>query len=327
MKHIRIAYSNFYEGFSAEDLFSFVLPDVVDLYDIEISSRPDFVIYGPYGGQLPPGDYVKIFYGCENVSPNMSECDWAFGVEYEDSFVHPRYCRLHWGKPDSRLLKPNFDDPTVTDRKRKFCNFLFAHRVPFREEFFKALSRYKRVDAPGKSMNNMAPFDARSAAGWQRSKIAFLANYKFTIAFENSSTPGYNTEKLTDPILAHSVPIYWGDPWIDREFDTGSFIDARKFVDPLPIKLPRMPYKREPYNPLRPRRTFPDRFAARVNNAVSRIESRIQSLGVFNRLVEQVIAADQNPEIYSSLMRRPHYLNNRFPNRSHYVARWRQILG
>src|SRR3989339_823106 len=60
-------------------------------------------------------------------------------------------------------------------------------------------------------------------------KINFLKNYKFTIAFENSVTPGYNTEKLIHPIIANSIPIYFGDPFVSRDFNTKSFINVHDF--------------------------------------------------------------------------------------------------
>ncbi len=36
-----------------------------------------------------------------------------------------------------------------------------------------------------------------------------IANYKFVITFENSARPSYVTEKIVNPKLAHSIPIYW----------------------------------------------------------------------------------------------------------------------
>jgi hypothetical protein len=53
-----------------------------------------------------------------------------------------------------------------------------------------------------------------------------LRDYKFTIAFENESYPGYATEKIVEPMLVDSIPIYWGDPLVGRDFDTRSFLSA-----------------------------------------------------------------------------------------------------
>jgi hypothetical protein len=64
-------------------------------------------------------------------------------------------------------------------------------------------------------------------------KQPFLENYKFTIAFENRSCPGYVTEKIVDPMIARSVPIYWGSPTLDRDFNPRSLVVAtgRKMSD------------------------------------------------------------------------------------------------
>lgn len=43
-----------------------------------------------------------------------------------------------------------------------------------------------------------------------RSKVSFLRKYKFSIAFENGSTDGYITEKVTNALEAGTVPIYFG---------------------------------------------------------------------------------------------------------------------
>jgi len=43
-------------------------------------------------------------------------------------------------------------------------------------------------------------------------KIQFLKQYKFNIAFENASLPGYTTEKVRRGDAARCLPIYWAIP-------------------------------------------------------------------------------------------------------------------
>lgn len=57
-----------------------------------------------------------------------------------------------------------------------------------------------------------------------KDKLSFVRNYKFTIAFENSAVPGYTTEKLIEPIIANSLPIYYGNPLVYLDFEPGSFV-------------------------------------------------------------------------------------------------------
>ena len=93
---------------------------------------------------------------------------------------------------------------------------------------------YKHVDCPGKVLNNMPAESISSRDGdWHKGKLEFIRDYKFTIAFENCSLDGYMTEKMLDPISAHSIPIYWGNPSINRDFNQDSFICANGYEDKL----------------------------------------------------------------------------------------------
>ena len=50
---------------------------------------------------------------------------------------------------------------------------------------------------------------------WHSSKLKFQHRFRFTIAIENSESPGYATERLMDAFLEGTIPIYWGDPvWL-----------------------------------------------------------------------------------------------------------------
>lgn len=42
--------------------------------------------------------------------------------------------------------------------------------------------------------------------------FAFVAQYKFTLAFENAVCDDYITEKLWRPLIVGSVPVYYGSP-------------------------------------------------------------------------------------------------------------------
>ena len=54
----------------------------------------------------------------------------------------------------------------------------------------------------------------------------FIKDYKFVISFENSSYPGYTTQKLIEPMLVNSSPIYWGNKSVGKDFNTKSFINV-----------------------------------------------------------------------------------------------------
>lgn len=112
--------------------------------------------------------------------------------------------------------------------KRKFCNFVVSNgNCPERNNFFLKLNQYKKVDSGGRWMNTL---------GYAvDDKLKFQSEYKFSIAFENNAYrpdhPGYSTEKIMQPMIVKSIPIYWGNPVIDREFNTKSFINYYDFND------------------------------------------------------------------------------------------------
>ena len=85
-----------------------------------------------------------------------------------------------------------------------------------RNKFFDKLSEYKKVDSGGRFRNNIG-----ERVG---NKIKFLSNYKFSICFENSKTPGYISEKLVDSFKAGTIPIYYGDDTVLELLNNRSYI-------------------------------------------------------------------------------------------------------
>lgn len=212
-------------------------------YDVELSQTPDFIFYSAFGTEfLKHPKCVRIFLALEPVLPNFNDCDYAIGpfpLSMED-----RYFRL---PPFTNYGEDNFWETLVEGREvpkgsfqRKFCNFIYSNAdsgtgAQKRVEFCRKLAEYKHIDCPGRVLNNMPiviePRYGKSALLndacnplWIQSKVEFLRGYKFTIAFENCVMPGWTTEKLIHPLLAGSVPIYWGAPDVSEYFNPQSFI-------------------------------------------------------------------------------------------------------
>ena len=321
---VRIGVARFWPG-AAEYLIDTLLPDLKPHYDFTISDDPQLLLYGPYSGELPTGRYIKVFVGCENVRPIMRDCDWAFGVEHEEYVGDPRYMRFaRWGEDAHFVQGGERDWEAVLREKTRFCAFVFANPVHYREAFFRALSRYKPIDAPGRSMNNLIDPTVGASGDWD-SKRRFLRHYKFVIAFENSSWPGYNTEKLTHAIEAHSLPIYWGDPEIGRSFNTARFINAHDYL-PNPRRL--LPRLRHAPHSLQATATptLGARIARRTNRHLSDIEHRLWAARGFDRLIERISEIDRDDELYLQHLRQPFLIDNKLPDRSRWIARWHQIF-
>jgi hypothetical protein len=83
------------------------------------------------------------------------------------------------------------------------------------------LSKYRHVDSAGRHLNNTG-FRIVDKASLQK-------GYKFSIAFENSSSPGYTSEKIVQAYAAGTVPIYWGDPDVGLDFNSESFVNCHDY--------------------------------------------------------------------------------------------------
>lgn len=198
-------------------------------YKVERSDHPDYIFYSEGSrGEFLNHDCIKIFYSFENVKPNFNLCDYAitmFDMEYEDRhlrvppfFADPRAIEGYTGA----LTKHNFTEEDLR-KKEGFCAFVTSNAfvaAPEREQFFRLLSdKYKKVDSGGRDFNNI---------GYRvKDKQEFLSKYKFSLAFENAKY--YVTEKIVDAFGAGTIPIYWGDPNIGRDFNTKAFINCHEY--------------------------------------------------------------------------------------------------
>jgi hypothetical protein len=101
-----------------------------------------------------------------------------------------------------------------------------------REQYITELGRHIEIDAYGRFMRNR-PVEGDNGRPF---KLATIARYKFTLAFENACRHDYVTEKFFEPLAAGSVPVYLGAPNIE-DFAPGdcSFIDVRNFRSPAEL--------------------------------------------------------------------------------------------
>jgi hypothetical protein len=71
----------------------------------------------------------------------------------------------------------------------------------------------------------------RAYRGPAQRKLATLAQYRFALCLENSSFPGYISEKIFDCFFAGTVPLYLGAPDVQDYVPANTFIDLRQFRD------------------------------------------------------------------------------------------------
>lgn len=203
-----------------------LIGEILDKHHIQykLTDKPDYIIHFPYGDDYLNYDGIRIFWTGEDISPDFNLNDYAIGFDYIN--FGDRYCRyplyLQYVQDWERALNKHVLDINSI-KKRKFCNFVYSNASADKErtDFYNLLSEYKRVDSGGRYMNN--------TGSPVQDKYAFQKNYKFSIAFENASTPGYTTEKIVEAFAAGTIPIYWGNPLIHLEFNTKAFVNCHDY--------------------------------------------------------------------------------------------------
>lgn len=221
-KLIKIWFADFWPNFELDN--NYFLKLISKKYDPILDDiNPDFVFYSIFGQKFRSFNSTRIFFTGENYRPNFNEADWAFSFDFNN---HPRHYRLplypFFGDPKELVQSDKIDYRSILKQKDIFCNFIYSNAGPKeRKDFFYKLSEYKKVHSGGRLFNNIG--------GRVKDKVDFLRRSKFTIAFENEAYQGYTTEKIFEPMLAMSIPIYWGNPNIDIDFNPESFINVSTF--------------------------------------------------------------------------------------------------
>ena len=241
---MKITFSDFWQYPKAFDSNNnFFIHIIRDLFeDVEIVEPEDadvmiFSLFGTENGRYK--DSKKIFFAGENVKPNFKRCDYSltFDIDdhegknfrlplwylYIDWFGVNTYDNPDWLIPESYL----YGDSEFTQKKQnKFCSIVYGKQIESRINAIKNISsNYKQVDIFGKANPDYYLPDG------EKYKLDLISNYKFSLCYENSVTPGYHTEKLLHGMVAGNIPIYYGDKTVDQDFNPERFINAVDMSD------------------------------------------------------------------------------------------------
>jgi len=221
-KHIKIQFTDFWDVFDVND--NFILDALKPNFDVEISDDPDYVFCSIFGRKHLKYSCAKIYYTGENIAPDFNLVDYGMGFP-EISF-YDRYLRLPHYVLYDRACDLAKKKPTMSDEEylsREFCNYVISNAIsaPERGKMLERLNDYKSLASGGRYRNNVG--------GPVADKIDFSRGYKFSIAFENSGARGYTTEKIMEAFASETVPIYWGNPDIAKEFNPDAFINCHDF--------------------------------------------------------------------------------------------------
>src|SRR5260221_14570616 len=232
---IKIDFADFWVGFIKGDNFFEKLHS--RHYHVEISNDPDIIFYSCYGRNYLNYNCVRIFYSAENIRPDFTGCDYALTFDLNNDDRHyrlPLYGIYYQGYVNDFSLDPLLNPLSRNEaekrweNKKKFCCMVVSNgKAKKRIDFFKKLSKFKQVDSGGRYLNNIGT----GIGDTVMDKLNFIGQYKFVIAFENSSYPGYTTEKILEPFFADCIPIYWGNPLIEKDFNKKRFINFNDFAN------------------------------------------------------------------------------------------------
>jgi len=204
---------------------------------ITMNNNHNLIIYSCFGNENRKVKCKKIYYTGENKRPEP-QADLNLTFDYTKQNYNIRfplwYLYIDWYSSTQLPKRVPFNhisnlfrkNDKILESKRKFCVFIAGHsRNCPRGYFVKLLSNtYKKVDCAGSCLNNIG----RILGGNEETKVKFMQPYKFCIAFENSQHSGYCTEKILHAFMAGCIPIYWGDPDVDKDYNEQGFIRLKE---------------------------------------------------------------------------------------------------
>ena len=232
MQKLKVKYIDMYPAYQLKTGMEYDI--FTKHFDVQLTDEnPDIVVSGGFGGKYLSDCAPKL---CINVENNIIH------QEYVDIAICPNvlHTKRYFQNSNivmydgfSNLLTKNQRHPLYTPNKQKFCVFMYHNDTALaRKIFCKKLMQYKQVDCLGRVMRNtqiIKPKDISDNTNWKQEQLHIYNQYKFTIAFENSSAPGYVCEKILQPLLVGSIPIYWGGEDVKQYFNPDGFIHVNDF--------------------------------------------------------------------------------------------------
>jgi len=202
-------------------------------YEVQLDEvQPDLLVYSCFGRNHLKYTCKKIFFSGENIQTNPSipvdpcyeECDlylgkyptgdknlylplWVIFVNWFSLFQpRPLPSNPTYSIPLTSLLSDAGQRSLPGWNDRSDLLFINNNFIKNRVRLFLDLDPHVNIDSFGSLFNNQDG----CLRGHELDKHKLLLKYKTTIAMENSSFPGYNTEKIIQPYAAGCVPIYSG---------------------------------------------------------------------------------------------------------------------
>ena len=217
-----------------------------DKFEFDVCKNPsdaDFVAITGFASYHEVLDFCEKYQDKIIIARTGEACFIDFnlidyGIGFDEQIVGDRYFRPFitccWLFPSWVLRLAASIDPEAIKvnlaQKTGFCNFIYssANAHASRDVFFHQLSTYRKVDSLGRHLKNCET-PLPECRWWEQEFFDFKGRYKFSIAFENATHPGYNSEKIATSMFGDTIPIYWGDPSIATYYNPKSFINCHDY--------------------------------------------------------------------------------------------------
>lgn len=231
---LSISFHNFYQGFDPARCF--LVRELATRYSVTLDAAGrDVQVSGVFGTDPLPsvrgGRPLRVWWTAEAQDPKAAIFDLYLGFA-PSSILGRRWLRVpnwiacvDWWDPTAPNAIVKLTGNRVRPRRQRFCTFVASNNPTVRTEFFLRLNEARPVDSLGRYLNNRGRYLPD-----RRALLEAQSEARFNIAFENQISPGYVTEKLVNPLLAGSVPIYWGAPEAVGDFNAAAFVNANEFA-------------------------------------------------------------------------------------------------
>lgn len=232
---LRVGFVDYFTWF--DDFFTDVLNTRFNV--IRDDANPQVLLFcdetfGKQNLNYNTDNVIKVFYTGENRRPWNYRCHFALTFDHIENFQHyrfPLYALEDWVFQNKFGLSSITELKRTVDMKEKtdFCGFVSSNGAnPIRNNMFHMLNAYKKVHSGGPLFNNIGHVLPREETA-QIHKMNFFKSKKFSLCYENDSYPGYVTEKLYHGFYMNTIPIYWGSPVVEVDYNTKAFINRHDF--------------------------------------------------------------------------------------------------
>ena len=232
-KTIKIKLVGFWRGFEPDE--NIIIKCLKKRYNVQIvDDGQEYILCSVFG---EPYEYCKykeprIMYSGENYIPDFNLIDYSicsYPIEFFDrnfrlpASIYETIIRL----ANKLKNEDTKQSEKILESKKYFANFIASHESEYniRGDFFKKLSKYKRVEACGSYLNNMPNGECVD----RKNKIDFQRETKFTLCFESTKNEGFITEKIADAFLADTIPVYYGSSDVKKIFNEKAFINCADY--------------------------------------------------------------------------------------------------